>query len=271
MIHLRGIHLNDPPDDEAGVFPYAVPSIASLRDADGHLAFTTPVTFFVGENGSGKSTLLEGIACATNAIAAGSVDLERDPTLAAGRALAETIRPVWKQKTHRGFFLRAEDFFGYATRMENMAADLKAELDAIAADPSLSPVAKGYASMAFGGEFGALRRDYGDGLDAKSHGEAFLDFFSRRVVPGGLYLLDEPETPLSPMRQLVLLSLLNRMVDLDCQFVIATHSPILMALPDAVIYAFDGGRVAPTLFDLVEHVAVTKTFLNDPRAYLRHL
>ena len=269
MIQLLGIHLNDPSEGEAGSFPFAVPSIASLREEG--LRFTSPVTFFVGENGSGKSTLLEGIACATNAIAAGSANLETDPTLAAGRALAGTIRPVWKQRTHRGFFLRAEDFFGYANRMENMAADLKAELDAIAADPNLSPVAKGYASMAFGGEFGAIRQDYGDGLDARSHGEAFLDFFSRRVVPGGLYLLDEPETPLSPMRQLVLLSLLNRMVDLDCQFVIATHSPILMALPDAVIYGFDGGQIAQIPFDRVEHVAVTKTFLNDPAAYLRHL
>jgi len=214
LIHLLGISLNDPPDDVSESFPFGVPSIASLRQ-DG-LDFTTPVTFFVGENGSGKSTLLEGIACATNAIAAGSANLESDPTLAAGRALADTVRPVWKQKTHRGFFLRAEDFFGYAQRMTEMAADLKAELDAIAADPSLSPVARGYASMAFGGEFGAIRQDYGDGLDTRSHGEAFLDFFSRRVVPGGLYLLDEPETPLSPMRQLVLLSLLNRMVDLDC-------------------------------------------------------
>ena len=269
MLHLLGVNLNGPPDHLAGSFPFAVPAIASLRDEG--LDFTSPVTFFVGENGSGKSTLLEGIACATNAIAAGSANLETDPTLAAGRELATTVRPVWKKKTHRGFFLRAEDFFGYANRMEDMAADLKAELDAVAADPSLSPVARGYASMAFGGQFGAIRQDYGDGLDSRSHGEAFLDFFARRVVPGGLYLLDEPETPLSPMRQLVLLSLIRRMVDEEAQFVIATHSPLLMAFPGAVIYAFDHGRVEQVPFDQVEHVAVTRTFLADPEAYLRHL
>ena len=103
------------------------------------------------------------------------------------------------------------------------------------------------------------------------YGEAVLELLRSRLVPGGLYLLDEPETPLSPLRQLALLALLREMVDRDCQFLVATHSPILMALPGAEILVFEEGRIEPRDWEEVEHVALTRDFLRDPGAFLRRL
>ena len=125
--------------------------------------------------------------------------------------------------------------------------------------------------MPYAGQLRAMQDLYGDGLENRSHGEQFLDFFQARFVPGGLYLLDEPEIPLSPMRQLAFLSLLKRMLADDAQFIIATHSPILMAFPEAVILSFDHAPPQQVAFDDLEHVRVTRDFLNDPEAFLRHL
>ncbi|HAZ44940.1 MAG TPA: hypothetical protein DCZ55_10825, partial [Cyanobacteria bacterium UBA11371] len=108
-------------------------------------------------------------------------------------------------------------------------------------------------------------------LDANSHGESFLKLFQSRFVPGGLYLLDEPEAPLSPLRQLAFLSMLKDMVNQDSQFIIATHSPILMAFPQASILSFDSYPVKEVPYDQLEQVTLTKAFLNNPESYLRHL
>lgn len=116
-----------------------------------------------------------------------------------------------------------------------------------------------------------LRARYGEGLDAQSHGESFLALFQARFVPDGLYLLDEPEAPLSPLRQVGFLSLLKEMVAKEAQFVIATHSPILMAYPGATILSFDGGEVRSVAWGDLEHVTITRSFLNAPEAYLQHL
>ena len=112
---------------------------------------------------------------------------------------------------------------------------------------------------------------YGEDLGHRSHGESFLQLFQARFVPGGLYLLDEPDTALSPQRQLALLAMLKEMVARDAQFVVATHSPILLAYPEATILAFDGETIAEIAYDDVENVALTRRFLADPVAFLRHL
>ena len=109
------------------------------------------------------------------------------------------------------------------------------------------------------------------GSGARSHGESFLQLFQSRFVPGGLYLLDEPEAPLSPQRQLALLAMLKEMAGQDSQFVVATHSPILMALPGADILSFDRAPVRRLPYGEVEHVSFTRDFLNNPEAFLRHL
>jgi predicted ATPase len=113
---------------------------------------------------------------------------------------------------------------------------------------------------------------YGDDLDAYSHGESYFTLFQARFRPGGLYLLDEPEAPLSPLRQIALLSMLKGMIEEGgAQFIIATHSPILMAYPGAAILSFDGGALHPVAYAEVEHVAVTRAFLQSPERFLRHL
>ena len=244
--------------------PFDLPVVQHLEA----VAFDTSVTFFAGENGTGKSTILEAIAAAANSITVGGIDIGQDPTLAAARALADWLALSWRRRTHRGFFLRAEVFFNYAAR----TADQVAELDELAA--GFEQDQRGDWKRARGmalGQRSALVRRYGEHLDAQSHGESFLHLFRERFVPGGLYLLDEPDTALSPQRQLALLAMLKEVVAKDAQFVIATHSPILLAFPNASILAFDGGTLARVDYDEVANVQLTRSFLNDPEAYLRHL
>jgi predicted ATPase len=117
----------------------------------------------------------------------------------------------------------------------------------------------------------AIKNRYGKDLDQYSHGESFLTLFQARFVPDGLYLLDEPEAALSPMRQLTFLSALKQMLGQNAQFIIATHSPILLAFPDAQILQFADGKIQDVKYDQLEHVQLTKDFLNNPESFLRHL
>jgi predicted ATPase len=199
----------------------------------------------------------------------GSESIERDATMAQVRQLGDQLKYVWNKRTRRGFFMRSEDFFGFVRRMAQVEADMHADLREIDNDPTISD--KSLARLPYMQELGALKRAYGDGLDAQSHGESYFKLFRSRFVPDGLYLLDEPEAPLSPMRQLSLLAMLREMVKQKAQFIIATHSPILLAYPGAVIYSFDEDEVRQVAYDELEHVIVTRDFLNNPEAYLRHL
>jgi predicted ATPase len=270
VIHLTRIERVPPRSGRGRAvgFPFDVPAIADLPP----LEVDRPVTILVGENGSGKSTLLEAIAIAARATTAGSADAADDDTLAGLRALAGELRLSWSTRTHRGFFLRAEDFFGFARRIARMRAELEAGLaDTLSAYADREEYARNLAAAPYRKEIGELERRYGAGLDARSHGEAFLAFFQERFVPGGTYFLDEPEAPLSPSRQLAFLSLLREAVDAGCQIVMATHSPILLSVPDAAIWSFDVVPIRRVAYDELEHVRLTRDFLADPRAFLRHL
>lgn len=268
MIHLRAIRLNPIPAKQAEQFPFNIPAINQFRP----LELTAPVTFLVGENGSGKSTFLEALATAVGAYTVGSEDVERDSSLDHVQGLANLLRLVWRIKIHQGFFLRAEDFFGYVKRLNRMEAELLAEIQRVDREyTGRSDTAKGLAKMPHVNELQALRAQYGRNLHTYSHGESFLELFQSRLQPGGLYLLDEPETPLSPMRQLTLLSMLKQMTAQECQFIIATHSPILMAFPDAQILSFDFTPIQTAAYEELEHVTLTRSFLNNPDQYLRHL
>ena len=266
MIHLRSITNKDANEKEG--FPFNVPVIRALREIEFH----APVTFFVGENGSGKSTLMETIACAAGSVTVGSESVKTDPSLAHVRSLANHLRLTWAKRTHRGFFLRAEDFFGYAKQMAHTRQELEGDLRKVEEEyKGRSKLAKDLAKLPHANELHAIKNRYGEGLDTRSHGESFLALFQSRFVPNGLYLLDEPEAPLSPIRQLAFLSALKQMIAQDSQFIIATHSPIIMAFPDAEILSFDGGQIRRVKYEELEHVTLTKAFLNDPQAYLRHL
>ena len=270
MTHLLTITRRPPPPDAPPVetFPFSVPAIRTLPVLD----LSAPVTFFVGENGSGKSTLLEGIASAASLPSVGSEDIERDVSLAAQRRLARALRLSWAHRTSRGFFLRAEDFFGYTKRLSRERSELLARLQDIETEyAERSAYARGLAEMPVRTSLAEMEQRYGVDLDANSHGQSFLKLFQARFVPAGLYLLDEPEAALSPQSQLALLAMMFDMVGQDGQFIVATHSPIVLAYPGARIYSFDVNPVTAIPYEQLEHVALTREFLASPERFLRHL
>ncbi|AVK85471.1 AAA family ATPase [Lysinibacillus sp. B2A1] len=218
------------------VYPFNIPSLQDLQE----LEFPTNVTFFVGENGSGKSTLLEAIAdcCDFNTAGGGRQNLYE--VHKAESALGEYIRLSWWPKVSNGFFLRSETFYQFASHIDSLEHPNK------------------YAA-------------YGDkSLHHQSHGESFLSLFIHRFKGKAIYLLDEPEAALSPTRQL---SLLKIMKDLEheAQFIIATHSPILLGYPNATIYSFDGEEIKSTRYEETIHYIVTKRFLNAPETIFSEL
>lgn len=252
----------------AGGFPFDVPCIAALE----RLELTAPVTLLVGENGTGKSTLLEGLALAAGLPAVGSARLEDDPTLEAQRRLARAMKLEWRGRTHRGFFLRAEDFFGFQKALAQARVDHQAEIRRL--DVELADASEYARTLAKGPHRGSLadmERRYGADPDAASHGQAFLRLFGARLAPRGLFLLDEPEAALSPQSQLGLLAMMKSSVDEGSQFVVATHAPILMATPGATLLSFDDGVVRPVAFDDLPSVQLVRSFLEAPERYLRHV
>jgi predicted ATPase len=220
---------------QPGIYPFTLPLLAP----DLELAFSTPVTFLVGENGSGKSTLLEALAWAIGFGARGG---NRDNSFAEGvdgHALGRALRLSWRQKVTEGFFLRAETFFNFATYLEEV----------------------GSTFLAYGGQ----------SLHSQSHGEAFLSLFQHRFEDG-VYLLDEPEAALSPQRQLAFLRVLHNLSSQRvAQFVIATHSPILLTFPGATVLSLDGGHIESVRYQDTEHYQLTRDFLNAPERFYRHL
>ncbi len=218
------------------MYPFNIPSLQDLQE----LEFPTNVTFFVGENGSGKSTLLEAIAdrCDFNTAGGGRQNLYE--VHKAESSLGEYIRLSWMPKISNGFFLRSETFYQFASHID------------LIEDPR--------RYNAFGGK----------SLHHQSHGESFLALFMNRFKGKAIYLLDEPEAALSPTRQL---SLLKIMKDLEheAQFIIATHSPILLGYPNATIYSFDNGEIETIRYKDSIHYIVTKRFLDAPQTILSEL
>jgi predicted ATPase len=217
-----------------GRYPFALAAVASLD----RLAFRHPVTFFIGENGSGKSTLLEAIAVALGFNAEGGSRNFRFGTRESHSDLHAYLRPVRGVARPRdGYFLRAESYYNVATEIE--------KLDEVPAPAP--PIAPAYGPRA---------------LHEQSHGESFLALAEHRFRGGGLYLLDEPEAALSPMRQMALLARLHDLVNAHSQFVVATHSPILLAYPDATIYELGPSGPRSVCYEETEHFRVTRDFLN---------
>jgi predicted ATPase len=224
-------------------YPFSLPAVRALDQLDFH----PKVTFFVGENGSGKSTLLEAIAVSLGFNAEGGSKNFNFGTRRSHSELHEHLRIAKGFKRPRtGFFLRAESFFNVATEIENLDAE-----------PSFDPpVINSYG---------------GRSLHEQSHGESFLTLLTERFGGQGLYILDEPEAALSPQRQLAVLARLHELVQDGSQFVIATHSPLLMAYPDACIYQCGAEGVAPVAYEDTEHFRVTRDFLANPARMLQAL
>lgn len=268
MIHLKSLTVREFNAQDFELFPFNLEMVKSLRGFE----FTAPVTFFVGENGSGKSTILEALACAIESITVGSESVKTDKSLVAVRKLAQHFRLAWQKRTHKGFFLRAEDFFGYAKQMRQTHDEFQQDLKDVKREyKDRSQYAAALASLPYNNELAAIQRRYGDGLDRRSHGESFMTLFQSRFVPDGLYLLDEPEAALSPVRQLTFISALKQMVQENSQFIIATHSPIILAFPDAQILHFHEGKIHEAQYNQLEHVNLMKDFLSNPESFLRYL
>ena len=224
-------------------YPFNLPAISSLDTLELHKS----VTFLVGENGSGKSTLLEGIAVAAGFNAEGGSSNFRFSTSQTHSGLHEHLRlsrGILKPKD--GYFLRAESFYNVAT-----------EIDLRDSEPSFGP---------------PINRSYGgSSLHTRSHGEAFMALFLHRFGGNGLYLLDEPEAALSAQRQLALLVRLHQLVSSGSQFLIATHSPILLSYPNALIYQCSEHGIEPVEYEETDAFTLTKRFLNNPATMLRDL
>jgi predicted ATPase len=214
--------------------PFNIPALSHGID----LTFRSKVTFFVGENGSGKSTLLEALAecCGFNP-EGGNRDHHR-AVFADRSPLAQALRLWWRPKVTEGFFMRAESFYNFATYIEGVS-DLRA----------------------YGGK----------SLHQQSHGESFISLFANRFEQG-IYILDEPEAALSPQRQLSFLRIIHDLTTPGhSQFFIATHSPIILSYPGAVLFSLDGNTIVETTYHETKHFLITRDFLNSPERFFKHL
>lgn len=224
---------------DEGVYPFNLPAVRTLH----RLPFHPNVTFLVGENGSGKSTLIEALAVAWGFNAEGGTKNFNFATHRSHSPLHQFVRPVRSpRRASDGYFLRAESYFNVASEIER--------LDSEGMGP---PVIGSYG---------------GKSLHEQSHGESFFALFDNRFGGDGLYILDEPEAALSPTRQLSFLARMHQLVNARSQFIIATHSPILLGYPDAWIYQVSENGVERTAWEDTEHYQVTRSFLNRPATYL---
>ena len=258
------------PASTRGGFPFDLPLVSRGFNLD----FSLPVTFFAGENGAGKSTILEVLALAADVTTMGEHDAQLDSTLENVRALSGSVRLSWRRRARHGFFFRAEDFFGFQKRLGELKRDLLSQIAAYESELSDNREANKGIERAIGylrGQIHELDSRYGEDADARSHGEAFLNAFAARIAAPGLYLLDEPEAALSPVRQMAFLKLVKDAVEAGSQFVIATHSPLVLRLAGAQIVDFDQTPPTPCEWDELASVRLWSAFWSAPDSFLRRL
>jgi predicted ATPase len=242
---IRSVSLVPERVESFDAYPFSIPAVHALREADLELA--PGVTFFVGENGSGKSTLVEAVAVAAGFNPEGGSTNFAFSTRASHSPLHEALRLVREaERPKTGFFLRAESFFNVATQVEEIDSE--------------------------GGLGRKLIESYGGvSLHERSHGESFLALVNHRFGPNGLYILDEPEAALSVTGNLALLRRMAQLTEQGSQFLIASHSPILMGFPGARILQLGDAGFEPVAYEETEHYQLTRSFLEAPERFLRHL
>lgn len=235
MNYLHGIRLNSLPEQTS--YLADLPVVQHLSSME-QLVFQKPVTFFVGENGTGKSTLLEAIAVALGFNPEGGSRDFSFSTKASHSELYCHLTTIKKGYPKDGFFLRAESFYNAATYLDEHSNMLR------------------YGGVSF---------------HDQSHGESFLALVTNRFEGNGLYILDEPEAALSPRRLMSLIVAIDELVDNNSQFIIATHSPILMSYPKAEILEMSDSGIQRVEYKETEHYRITKQFLDNPERMLRYL
>ena len=241
MEYLKEIYKINIEDFEEYSYLRNIPSLKSFQG----IKIEKPVTFFVGENGSGKSTLLEAIAIALGLNPEGGSKNFNFATKETHSELGKLLEIArGSRREEDGFFLRAESFYNLATEVEELN----------------------------GSGFSSLYDSYGGkSLHDQSHGESFRSLILNRFRPRGIYLLDEPEAALSPTSQMSLLCIIDELVKKDTQFIIASHSPIILAYPNADIYEFSEAGIEKKSYKETESYSVTKAFLDDPERMMNFL
>lgn len=241
--YISGVRLSSPLSDDS--YLKELPVVRQLERM-GELTFTKPVTFLVGENGTGKSTLVEAIAVASGFNAEGGT---RNFTFSTATTHSDLYRHLTISKRAHpkdGFFLRAESFYNLASNIDEMDSTPSYE----------PPVINSYGGVS---------------LHKQSHGESFLALVQNRFGGNGLYILDEPEAALSALKLLTLLVEISELVKKNSQFIIATHSPVLMAFPGAEVYELTENGIASVDYKQTEHYQLTRRFLENPEKMLHYL
>ncbi|GED57442.1 AAA family ATPase [Brevibacillus formosus] len=233
MVYLRTIKLLREDFPNTKEYPFHLPSLRKLEAIE----LASSVTFFVGENGSGKSTLLEAVAYQCGFHTAGGSRNNFYEVHRSEASLGDYIRLSWLPKITNGFFLRAESFYQFASHIDQMGSE-------------------------------SYKNYGGRSLHEQSHGESFFALFANRFNGRGIYLLDEPEAALSPKRQIAFLYVMRDLVEEGAQFIIATHSPILLGYPGATILNFDESPVQEVNYRDTEHYQLTRRFLEKPDLFL---
>lgn len=233
--YIRSLKLNRDSVSSFNDYPFNLPAIYNLST----LEFHPRVTFIVGENGAGKSTILEAIAIDYGFNPEGGTKNFNFSSKDTHSDLGEHIKLIKGVRLPKdGFFFRAESFYNLASNIDDLASS---------GGPS-------FLSM-YGGK----------SLHAQSHGESFFSVFVNRFSGYSIYILDEPEAALSPSRQMAMIRRIHQLVQSNCQFIIATHSPIIMAYPDAVIYEITGSSMNKVDYDETEHYQTMRTFFDNPK------
>ena len=243
-LYIQYVALKDGIKKDTKQFPFNVPLIKYFRK----ITFLKPVTFIIGENGSGKSTLLEAIAVSYGFNPEGG---SKNFNFGTKETHSDFYKYIKIGKSYNraddGYFLRTESFYNVASNIDQMV--------------DIEDRRKKSLYDSYGGK----------SLHNQSHGESFLSLLKYRLRGNGLYIFDEPESALSPMKLLELLAIIDNLVNNNSQFIISTHSPILMAYPKAEIYEIDNGKLKSTAFEETRHFSITKYFMLNYKQMIKNL